>query len=133
MKRALWFCVASGVVIALAAWIGAAAFHSRIGDDGVDAIVMSAGIAFVVQCLTFGVALVLMPSSRMLGFAAGMVMRLFTVLIHGLVGVRLLGVPAGPALLSLLAFVLVTLVLEVVFMLRTPAANPESKPTALPS
>lgn len=133
MKRLGWFCLTSALVIAVAAWVGVAAFRSRIGDEGVEAIVMSAGVAFVVQCLTFGVAMAIFPVNWMLGWGAGILIRLFTIVAHGIVGVRLLGLRADAALLSLAAFLFLTSLIEPFFLVRQAAAGPDTKPTARPS
>jgi hypothetical protein len=124
--------LASGVTIGLAAWAGSAAFHSRIGNDGVRAIVMSAGVAFTVQCLTFGVALALVPSSLMAGWGAGILIRVFTLAIHGFVGVPLLGLRADAALLSLAAFFFLSTLIEPFFLPR-PQVKPAEKPPSTTS
>jgi hypothetical protein len=133
VKRFGWFCLASALTIALAAWAGAAVFGDRVGAEGVDAIVMSAGVAFVVQCLTFGVALAIFPVNWMLGWGAGMLIRFFTLLVHGIVGVKLLGLRADAALLSLAAFLFLTSLIEPFFLVRQTASGPDTKPTARPS
>ena len=133
MKRALWFALAVGVTIGLSAWAAAAAFSPQIGVDGVEAIVMSAGVAFVVQCLTFGVALVLAPTSMMVGWGAGMAIRLFVLVLHGVIGVRLLGVPADASLISLAGFFFLTTLIEPFFLPRPAAATPSTTPPARPS
>ncbi|HKS05838.1 MAG TPA: hypothetical protein VJR92_05960 [Gemmatimonadaceae bacterium] len=133
MKRFLWFCLASALTIGLAAWGGVAAFGDRVGAEGVEAIVMSAGVAFVVQCLTFGVAMAIFPVNWMLGWGAGMLIRFFTILVHGIVGVKLLGLRADAALLSLAAFLFLTSLIEPFFLVRPTAAGPDTKPTARPS
>lgn len=133
MKRALWFALAIGATIGLTAWAASAAFYSRIGDEGVQAIVMSAGIIFVVQCLTFGVALVLIPSSLMLGWGAGIAIRLFVLVLHGLIGVRVLGLHAEAALYSMAVFVFLTSLIEIFFLPRPTAAPPSTSPPARPS
>ena len=105
-------------MIGLLAWGAAAAFSASIGEAGVQAIVMSAGIAFTVQCLTFGVAMALMPAGAMVGYGAGAFMRLFVVAVHGFIGVRLLGLPMAPALISLASFFFVTSLIEPFFLIR---------------
>jgi hypothetical protein len=130
VKRALWFAVTVALVLGLSAWAASAALYGRIGQDGVQAIVMSAGIAFVVQCLTFGVALVLIPSGLMLGWGAGILFRVFTVVVHGLVGVRLLGIRADAALISLAGFFFLTSLIELFFLPRPATTGPTTKPTA---
>jgi hypothetical protein len=123
MKRAVWFAVTIAVAIGLSAWAAAAVFGPRIGEAGVEAIVMSAGVAFMVQCLTFGIALALIPSSLMIGWGAGMLVRLFVLVVHGFVGVRLLGLRADAALISLAGFFFLTTLIEPFFLPR-PAVSP---------
>lgn len=134
MKRFLLFAAVAAAVIGLLTAGAVVALRDRIGDDGVRAIVMSAGIAFSLQCLTFGVAKAIMPVSVWTGWLATVVMRFLVVILHAVAGAPLLGLPLAPALLSLAGFILVTSVIEPFFLFdRSPLPPPASPPTAPPA
>lgn len=122
MKRLAWFAAAMAVVIGGTAWLGAAVFGARIGEDGVRAIVTSAGVAFSAQLLTFGIAKALAPVNVMAGWAGGAILRLLVLAVHGFFGVRLLGLPLEPSILSLATFFFLTMLMEP-FFLAPPAPN----------
>jgi hypothetical protein len=130
MKRFLLFALTTGVMIGLVAASAVAVLGARIGESGSRAIVMSAGIAFTVQCLTFGIARAIMPMGLWTGWGAAVAIRAVTVIMHGFAGVPLLGLDAAPALLSLAAFFLMTSVIEPFFLITreplppTPPAPP---------
>jgi hypothetical protein len=132
VKRFLLFALTSAGLIALVAAGAAAVLRPRIGESGVQAIVMSAGIAFTVQCLTFGIARAIMPMGLWTGWGAAVAIRMLTLVMHGLIGIPLLGLDAAPALLSLAAFFFITSVIEPFFLI-TREPLPPPKPPAPPA
>jgi hypothetical protein len=50
------------------------------------------------------------------GWGAGMLLRFLTLVLHALIGTRLMGFPPAPALLSLAAFFFVSTLIEPVFL-----------------
>lgn len=115
MKRFLGFTASMAALIAVTGWLCTLVFT---GPEAARAIAASAGVAFSVQLITFGIAQVLAPSNVLAGWGAGMLVRLLTLAIHGFVGIRILGVPMDAALVSLAAFFFVTTLIEPLFLTR---------------
>jgi hypothetical protein len=118
MKRFLAFALASAALIGLVAFLAVLAFP---GQGRQDAIITSAGIAFMVQVFGFGLVAFLAPANVMLGWGAGMLVRLITLMVHGFIGARIIGQEAGAALLSLAAFFFLTSIIEPLFLPQPPA------------
>jgi len=132
VKRFGLFALSCAVIIGgLAAGV-VAVYGRRLGEDGSRAIVMSAGIAFTVQCLTFGVARAIMATNVWTGWLLGAGMRFLVVIGHGVIGAPLLGLPLEPALISLAVFIFLTTVIEPFFLIARPPlpATPPSAPPA---
>ncbi len=113
MKKALGFAaltVVSIVLLALAA--------TRLVTDaaGQQAIWMSAGIAIGIQLVAYGFTRVLAPANVMAGWGAGILLRFLTLAFHALLGVRIMGLPQAPALMSLAGFLFVTTLFEPLFL-----------------
>lgn len=124
MKRFGAFAAATAVAIGLMAWAGVALFGTRIGPEGQQAVVLSAAVAFAVQLLTFGVARAIGAANMMAGWGMAMLVRFLTLVLHGFIGVPLLGLPMGAALLSLASFFFVSSIIEV-FFLPVPSTPPK--------
>jgi len=103
------------LLIAATAWLGMLAFT---GEEAQRAILVSAVVAFTVQLLTFVLANILMPADMLIGWGAGMLVRLATLVMHGFVGARLLGLQMDASLISLAAFFFVTTLVEPLFFPR---------------
>jgi hypothetical protein len=76
------------------------------------AILVSAALAWGVQLFTYAVVRLAGRSRVMAAWGLGAVMRLSLLLLYAFVGVRVLGLPAAPALLSLATFLFVSTVIE---------------------
>ena len=88
----------------MAQWLRAPADTAAIRTSGI--------VAVVVQVLAF-VAVRLMPPNRMLvGWGVGSLLRLATLVIYGLLAVKILALPAVAALLSLAVFFFLTTLVE---------------------
>jgi hypothetical protein len=124
------FALATAVVIAIAATVGIMLFPA-IGLEGARAVVTSAGVAFTVQLLTFGIARFFAPANLMAGWGIGMLARFLVLVFHGFVGAQLLGQPMGAALVSLAAFFFLTTLIEPFFLGRP--TDPAEKNTSSPS
>lgn len=113
MKRAALFAGLSLVLI-----VGLALLLTRLWPDPVaqQAVWFSAGIALGIQIIGFLFVRVLVPAHVMAGWGAGMLLRFLTLVLHALVGIRLMGFPPAPALLSLAAFFFVSTLVEPVFL-----------------
>jgi hypothetical protein len=131
LKRLGLFALAQGTLITLFSGLAVGLFSTRLGETGVRAVVTSAGVAFSVQLLTFGVTAMAVSSNVMAGWASGMVIRLFVLVIHGFLGVRILDLPLGASLFSLAGFFFLTSLIEP-FFLPSPAP-PRVTPTPPPS
>ena len=87
------------------------------GAESVRAIEISGAVAFVIQLLTFWALLPPkgkpdFPGGVLMRWGAGAVVRLFSLLLYGLVATKLIGLPAAPALVSLAAFFFATMLVE---------------------
>lgn len=124
MRRALQFSALSAVLISAAAWIGIAVFSTRLGENGVRAVVTSAGVAFTVQMLTYGIVSMAVSTNVIAGWVAGMLVRFMVLAMHGFFGARLLGLPLAASLLSLASFFFLTSLVEPFFLPRPPGPPP---------
>jgi hypothetical protein len=104
-------CILIIAIIGAIAWI----FTDRPGQQ---AVLVSAGLAFVVQLVGFLVARVVHRRNLLLGWGIGSVLRLVALVLYAVVVARLWRAPIGPALLSFVAFLFVTTVVEPVFLRR---------------
>ena len=82
------------------------------------AMVVSGGIALVVQLFTFALVRVAAQSNVMAGWGIGVLLRFVVLVVYALLAARALALPLAPALLSLVSFFFVTSVAEPV-LLRT--------------
>ena len=114
------------VVIGGITWLAIGVFGSRIGPEGVRAIVTSAGVAFTVQLLTFGIAKAIAPMNVMAGWAGGAIVRLVVLALHGLFGAALLGLPLDASLISLATFFFLTMMMEPFFLAPSASKAPSS-------
>ena len=126
MKRFLAFAGVMALVIGLAAWVGAMLASPSRGQAGVNAVVASAGVAFSVQLLTFGIANAFVPTNIMAGWAAGMLVQLIVLAMHALFGARLLGLPVDVSLISLAAFFFLSTLIEPFFLARPRTGAPRT-------
>ena len=76
------------------------------------AILISAALAWAVQLFSYAVLQLAGRSKVMAAWGLGVVMRLSLLLLYAFVGVRMLGLPAAPALLSLATFLFVSTLIE---------------------
>ena len=75
-----------------------------------------AGIELGIQIIGFLFVRVIVPQHMIVGWGAGMLLRFLTLVLHALIGTRLMGFPPAPALLSLAAFFFVSTLIEPVFL-----------------
>lgn len=104
-------------VLGAVAAVGAVAW-AVTDAAGRQAVLVSAALAVVVQMAAFAVARVLQPRNLMLGWGLGSVLRLTALVLYAVVVARLWRAPITPALLSFVAFLFVTTVVEPVFLKR---------------
>ena len=113
MKKTAIFAVVSLMVIALAAWLLTYAFRTAAGAH---ALVVSAGIAWVVQVVSFAIARSWVATNAIAGWGLGMLIRFFVLAIYALIGVKLLGLELTAALVGLAIFFFVSTLAEPVLL-----------------
>jgi hypothetical protein len=113
MRRGIAFVALAAVVIAGLAWL----VTRRLADPrAVEAVWISAGIAAVVQGLTFAIAKPFVTTNPIAGWGLGSLVRFAVVMWHAFLGVPVLGIPSGTALVSLVGFLFVTMLFEPLFL-----------------
>lgn len=113
MKRGLMFFGLAAVLIFGGAW-GITAL--KPGAELARAVWSSAVIAFAVQLLAFAIARPFVKTNPIAGWGLGSLVRFAVVMLHAFVGVPALGLASGPALLSLVGFLFVTMIVEPLFL-----------------
>ena len=103
------FAAAALAAIALAG--GALALVFRSPGSG-RAIAISAALAWGVQLFTYAVLRLAGRSKVMAAWGLGAVMRLALLLLYALLGIKVLALPAAPALLSLATFLFISTLIE---------------------
>jgi hypothetical protein len=113
VKKALGFGVLAAVIIFGAAW---GITTLRPEPEIVRAVWSSAVLAFVVQLISFAIARQFVATNPIAGFGLGSLLRFGVLILHGVVGVKALSLVQMPALLSLVAFLFVTTLVEPFFL-----------------
>ncbi len=113
MKRGLAFAGLAAVLIFGGAW-GITVL--RPGAEMARAVWSSAVIAFAVQLASFAIAKPFVASNPIAGWGLGALLRFAVVLVQAFVGIRALGLASGPALVSLVGFLFVTMIVEPLFL-----------------
>lgn len=109
MRALARFAGVALVVIALSGLVLSLVFHAPGSGR---AIVVSAALAWGVQLFTFAVLRLAGRPRVMAAWGLGVLMRFGMLLIYALLGVRALGLPAAPALLSLATFLFLSTLIE---------------------
>ncbi|MDQ2767977.1 MAG: hypothetical protein M3Y30_12575, partial [Gemmatimonadota bacterium] len=113
MKKIAIFIIASAALIALAAWLLTIAFPTAQDRH---AIVVSAGIAYVAQLLSFVIVRAWAATNVVAGWGLGMLLRFVVLALYALVFAKALGLPLTSALVSLAVFFFVSTLLEPVLL-----------------
>jgi hypothetical protein len=82
------------------------------GPGGRRAVLVSAGITLAVQAVAFTFARLAAREHKLKAWGVGTVLRFVTLVVYALVLIKPLGLPAVPALMSLVSLFFVTTVLE---------------------
>ena len=101
--------------IALVAW---ALSFSMTGAGASSAIGISAMVAAVVQIGAFAVTKGWASKNIVAAWGAGALVRLLTLFVYAFLAVKVLALPAVPALISLVVFFFLSTLLEPVFLRR---------------
>ena len=104
-------CVLIIAIIGAIAWALTTAAGQR-------AVLTSAALALAVQVVAFSVTRLLQRRNLLLGWGLGSGLRLVALVTYAVLMARLSRAPLTPALLSFVAFVFVTTVVEPVFLRR---------------
>ena len=109
------YALAIAATIALVAWL----LTLALTESGASAAIgISAVVAAIVQIGAFGLTRSMISSNMIAAWGAGSLVRLVTLVIYGLVAVKVFGLPALPALLSLFVFFFLSMLLEPLFLRR---------------
>ena len=109
MKRLLAFAAIAAALTATTALIMTIVWPTPAEER---AIWLSAGVAFVVQMLAFGLASLMTREQALVGWGLGAILRLVTLAVYALVFVNALGLPATAALVSLATFFFISTLVE---------------------
>ena len=109
----LYALISLGIVLVIAgiAW----AFTPPSGHP---AIVASACLAFAVQMVAFAIVRLMQPRHLMLGWGLGSVLRAVALVLYAIVVAKFWRAPITPALLTFVAFLFATTVVEPIFLKR---------------
>lgn len=113
-RAVLLFTLAMATLVLLAAWVLAAFVWTDAASAG--AVWASAWLAIGVQVVTFTIARLVARQNVMAGWGLGVLLRFATVATWGFLGVKALGMPSGPALMSLVLFYFVSTLIEPLFL-----------------
>jgi hypothetical protein len=113
VKQGLAFAALCAVIMFGGAW---GITILRPEPEMVRAVWSSAVIAFFVQLVSFAVARPFLAENPIAGWGLGSLIRFAVVMVHAFVGVKALGLVSGPALLSLVGFLFVTMLVEPLFL-----------------
>ena len=108
MKAIAVYGVLSALLILAASWALVLAFPPGARHS----IFVSAWVAFVVQLFAFAVLRLVARQNVMAGWGLGAVLRMLTIAVYALVVVKALGLVAGAALISLVAFLFLSMLVE---------------------
>lgn len=86
------------------------------GEANESAVRASAWLAVGVQVVTFAIARLVARQNVVAGWGIGVLLRFATVAMWAFLGIKALGIPAGPALLSLVIFYFVSTLIEPLFL-----------------
>jgi hypothetical protein len=109
MKAMLWF---GGSVILIVLVCGALLSIPFSAPRERQAIEASAVIALVVQLFAFGIARMVSAPNFLAGWITGVALRFVALIAYAFVGVKLFGMPAAAALISLASFLFISTLVE---------------------
>jgi hypothetical protein len=102
-------------IIAVVAWVLTLALN---GDGASSAIGVSATVATLVQIAAFALTRSMVSHNAIAAWGAGALVRMFALFAYAIVAVKVAGLPAAPALVSLAVFFFISMLLEPVFLRR---------------
>ncbi|MCC6432204.1 MAG: hypothetical protein IT354_14940 [Gemmatimonadaceae bacterium] len=114
VRSLVLFTAAQVLLIAAVAW-GLSQFIWT-GPEAARAIHISAWVAVAVQVVTFTIARLVAREQVIAGWGVGVFLRLAVVAVWAFLGIKALGLLAGPALFSLVIFFFVSTLVEPIFL-----------------
>ena len=114
MRALLLFTVAQGALVLCIAVLLERFVYTDPAAAG--AVTASAWLAFGVQTVTFAIARLVARENVIAGWGLGVVLRFATVAFWAFLGIKALGIPSAPALLSLVTFYFVSTLVEPLFL-----------------
>jgi hypothetical protein len=114
MTALLRFTVAQVVLVLVCVYV----MQTFVWTDAesVRAVHASAWLAVIVQTFTFAVARLVARQQVIAGWGLGVLLRFASVAFWALLGIKALGLVAGPALLSLVVFYFLSTLVEPLFL-----------------
>ena len=109
------YAVVTIALVAIAAWL---LTLGLTGAGATSAIGISATVALIVQIAAFAVTKTMARKNVIAAWGVGALVRMLTLFVYALLAVRLLGLPAAPALISLAVFLFLSTLLEPLFLRR---------------
>ena len=113
MKQFAGFIASTIAIVCVGAWI---VTRTMPGQDVARSVWASAFVVMIVQAAAFSVAWMMRPVNVIAGWGMGMLLRLFSLVLFGMFGVKALGLTLQPALLSMAGFFFVSTLIEPVFL-----------------
>jgi hypothetical protein len=113
VKQFAGFIASTIAIVCVGAWIITQAMP---GQDISRSVWASAMVVMVVQAAAFAIAWMMRPVNVIAGWGMGMLLRLFSLVLFGMFGVKALGLTLQPALLSMAGFFFVSTLIEPVFL-----------------
>jgi hypothetical protein len=109
------YALVTVALVAIAAWL----LTFGLTEAGAaSAIGISATVAVVVQIAAFAVTARMAPKNVIAAWGAGALARMLTLFVYALLAVKVFGLPAVPALISLAVFLFLSTLLEPLFLRR---------------
>jgi hypothetical protein len=109
MKAMAWFSGSVVAIVLVSGLVLAIPFSSSLDRE---AIRSSAMVAVIAQMFAFGIAKAFGTRSFLAGWVVGVVLRFATLVVYGIVAVRVLAMPAPAALISLVTFLFLSTLAE---------------------
>jgi hypothetical protein len=109
------YAVAAVAIVATIGWLLTLGFP---GPRDAAAIRLSAIVAIVVQLIAFAVTKGIARRHMIAAWGVGSLLRFMTLVVYGLVAVKVLGLPPVAALISLAAFLFLSTLIEPLFLRR---------------
>ena len=109
MRAVALYALASALLILALGWVLTLAFPT---PEAQHSVYVSGWVAFVVQLFAFAVLRLTARENVISGWGLGALLRMLTLVAYALVIVKALGLVAGAALVSLAAFLFVSMLIE---------------------